>query len=172
MRLPTPSWAQQSPSGRAVRAVRAIQAPAQLAEPLPTHDEGDDTDPYISDEPNGDEMAFDMNYPPPLGPSTNAGAREDASQAAAMPTPAASVAQAEQAEQDASMRILQLESQVAHDHTSQGCVSTTAQGRHANQPCLDCPSPLPSPAGDGEPRAGAGSAGARRPRRTVTSGSP
>ena len=43
MRQPTPQWAMASPSGRAVRAVRAIQAPPPA--PLPAHQEHYDTEP-------------------------------------------------------------------------------------------------------------------------------
>ena len=130
MRQPTPQWAMQSPSGRAVRAVRAIQAPVQA--PMPTHDEGADTDPYISDDQGGNETeGYDMlDDPPPLGtpPSAiNAGPIHAAAPVVVPPPPAPSPpappianGHGEAAEEDLGLRILQLESQVSlmmHDPT-------------------------------------------------------
>lgn len=134
MRQPTPTWAMASPSGRAVRAVRAIRAPTPA--PMPAHQEYYDTEPDSDqdqdqnqdrdqnqdqvhlagdgDEPEGYDMMEDN--PPPLGPSPRAvhvAAPAGIPPAPALPAPPVNAVQAEQAEEDVNMRVLQLESQLA-----------------------------------------------------------
>ena len=119
MRQPTPTWAMASPSGRAVRAVRAIRAPTPA--PMPAHQEYYDTEPDSDqdqdqnqdrdqnqdqvhlagdgDEPEGYDMMEDN--PPPLGPSPRAvhvAAPAGIPPAPALPAPPVNAVQAEQAE--------------------------------------------------------------------------
>mmetsp|Transcript_35921 Transcript_35921/g.96263 ORF Transcript_35921/g.96263 Transcript_35921/m.96263 type:complete len:184 (-) Transcript_35921:60-611(-) len=119
MRQPTPQWAMASPSGRAVRAVRAIQAPPPA--PLPAHQEHYDTEPD-SDQGDGNETeGYDMmmDMPDQQGlptPIANAAAPNEGAAPSVVATPPpnpAPPAQGEAAEEDLGMRVLQLESQLA-----------------------------------------------------------
>lgn len=127
-----------SPSGRAVRAVRAIQAPPPA--PLPAHQEQYDTEPDSDqgdgNETGGYEMMMDMpdqqGLPTPIA---NAAAPNEGAAPAVVATPPpnpAPPAQGEVAEEDLGMRVLQLESQVSVASTTRHC-----------RPCTDHTSAFP-----------------------------
>ena len=132
-----------SPSGRAVRAVRAIQAPPPA--PMPAHQEHYDTEPdsdqghHLEEDGNeteGYDMMMDMpdqqGLPTPIA---NAAAPNEGAAPAVVATPPpnpAPPAQGEAAEEDLGMRVLQLESQVSVASTTRHC-----------RPCTDHTSTFP-----------------------------
>mmetsp|Transcript_944 Transcript_944/g.1906 ORF Transcript_944/g.1906 Transcript_944/m.1906 type:complete len:186 (+) Transcript_944:113-670(+) len=121
MRQPTPSWAMASPTGRAVRAVRAIQAPPPA--PMPAHQEHYDTEPdsdqgHHLEEGGNENEGYDIGYgfmmmDMPDQEIANAAVPDEGAAPAVVATPPPDPAQGEVAEEDLEMRVLQLESQLA-----------------------------------------------------------